>query len=200
MSSYMCVGGGRVLVDPFWLVESAVVIEDIAKSLSRQCRFLGHTRRPYTVAEHSLLVSRQFDCPDLAMWGLLHDAAETYLGDWPTPIKRHVMFDLGWPGYVGGMVPFHDVEMTILSRVANRFGLSQTRPMEIPPAVRQADDRALMTERRDLFYRDSPAWPDAPDARPLDPRIGSFWKTQSTPDLEQEFLARFEELRSLRGA
>ncbi len=197
MSRDMSVGRGRVLVDPFHMSEADIAIEDIAKSLSRQCRFLGHTTRPYTVAEHSLLVSRQFDCPDLAMWGLLHDAAETYLGDWPRPIKKYVMFDLDWIGYVGGMVPFRDVEMVILLLVARRFHLSRNLPMEIPTPVRQADDRALMTERRDLFYRDSAAWPDAPDVRPFRQKIS--WKVPQAHDVEEEFMARFQELQSLRN-
>jgi len=67
-----------------------VRIEDIAMSLSRLCRANGHLDRPHTVAEHSLRVSwRLAHRGDrLAMIGLLHDAAEAYMGDCPTPLKH----------------------------------------------------------------------------------------------------------------
>jgi hypothetical protein len=68
-------------------------IEDIACGLSRIPRFVGHTVRPYSVAEHSLYVARWIYknhpelCPYAMMQGLLHDAAEAYLQDMPGPLK-----------------------------------------------------------------------------------------------------------------
>jgi hypothetical protein len=59
---------------------------DIAHALSNQCRYNGHTNRFYSVAEHAVYVS--WSCGQFALEGLLHDAAEAYIGDLVSPIKR----------------------------------------------------------------------------------------------------------------
>ncbi len=199
MSSCMWVGSQVGQVDPFRLLSAEIEIEDIARSLSRCCRFGGHTIRPYTVAEHCLLVSRQFDDPEMALWGLLHDAAETYLGDWKRPIKNLVVFQLGWPGFVDGAVPIGSVELLILESVAERFGLMHAKPFALPAEVRRADDQALVAEIRDLFESNPRrSYASLPDAPALRERISRA--TPQMADVEWAFLERFEELRSLRGA
>jgi len=71
-------------------------IEDIAHSLAKQCRFVGHTKRFYSVAEHSRLVATILKArgatPPVQLFGLLHDLSEAYIGDMPTPLKQ--MFPL----------------------------------------------------------------------------------------------------------
>jgi len=68
-----------------------VKIDDIAYSLAGQCRFNGHCRQWYSVAEHSVHVSeclrRHGAQPRLRLLGLLHDAAEAYIGDVVSPVK-----------------------------------------------------------------------------------------------------------------
>lgn len=111
-------------------------ILDIATSLSRIARWNGHTStiRASSVAEHSVRVSWLCDafCPEYALWGLLHDAAEAYIGDVTTPLKRQL------PDYLA-------VEEIIETAVAERFDL----PMPMPVGVKDMDDIAAAWEGRD---------------------------------------------------
>lgn len=67
-------------------------IHDIARALSHICRYNGHLPGFYSVAEHSFRVSEWLDNkgedPIICLTGLLHDAAEAYIGDMVRPIKR----------------------------------------------------------------------------------------------------------------
>ena len=113
-----------------------IVLMDIAHALSNLCRFNGHTKRFYSVGEHSLYVSTLLEHhgPNIQTWGLLHDAAEAYLGDMVRPIKKH-------------MPDFQAIEDRLLQRIARRFGLA----WPIPDVVFDADDIMLATEFRDLM-------------------------------------------------
>jgi len=82
------------LVDPVNPDPKSINIKDIAWSLSRLPRFAGHTISiiPYTVGQHSIFVSDMiFEKTNdhlHALYGLLHDATESYIGDIPSPIKQ----------------------------------------------------------------------------------------------------------------
>lgn len=67
---------------------SQICIEDIAHSLSLINRFNGHSIVPYSVGRHSIEVSKHFTDPKERLIGLMHDAAEAYMGDIPKPIKK----------------------------------------------------------------------------------------------------------------
>lgn len=118
--------------------ESEFFIEDIAHSLSQQCRFTGHTTSFYSIAQHSVGVSRIVPYP-LAMYGLLHDAVEFVVGDMSSPLKSIL------PGY-------QDIESTCERVILDRFGIPREyyTPHKLP-SVRIADLTMLATERRDLL-------------------------------------------------
>lgn len=111
-----------------------ICIEDIAHSLSLQCRFTGHVKSFYSVAQHSVLVSRE--CRKFPVWGLLHDAAEAYIGDMSAPLK-----------HTSEMAIFRETEARIMSAIAKRFNLTPEEPRE----VKTADRRLLLSEARDLL-------------------------------------------------
>ena len=63
-----------------------ISIVDIATGLSNCCRFTGQLDDHYSVAQHSVIVSKFVD-NDLSMKALLHDASEAYTGDMVSPLK-----------------------------------------------------------------------------------------------------------------
>ena len=122
-----------------------VCIEDIAHALSLLCRFTGHTRKHYSVAQHSHLVaviaSRAGDYPGIMRQALMHDATEAYIGDLPTPLKR--------------LLPeYREIERKVWLAIAERFAL----PVIMHEVVKAADMRALVTERRDFLGKSPQPW------------------------------------------
>lgn len=148
-------------------------VRDIAHALSLNCRFNGHCRVFYSVAEHSVRVSRLLD-GELAMWGLLHDAAEAYLTDLPRPVKCQ-------------MPLFDEVETRLLEIIAAHFGLRCPMPAE----VKHADDVLLATEARDVMGPAPEPWSFG--GTPLRETI----KPMSPAEAERAFLERFEALQPL---
>lgn len=156
----------------------AVVIQDIAHSLSMQCRFSGHTKKFYSVAQHSVLVSYTCNHED-ALWGLLHDASEAYLVDVPRPLKRSGKFNA-----------YLEFEQKVQAAICKRFGLT----LNEPPSVKRADMLLLATEARDLMSPLRSDW-----VQPIDPlpfKIDSL-SPQEAKDL---FMRRFFELNNMPGA
>lgn len=119
-----------------------IKIEDIAHALSNQCRFSGHVKEFYSVAEHSVHVSRICDPKD-ALWGLLHDAAEAYLQDMARPIKN-----------LPGMELYRQAEHVTMHAVCTKFGMDYSEP----DSVKDADKRMLAVEARDLMAPLLPGW------------------------------------------
>lgn len=76
---------GRLL-DLRRLSEEDIFIEDIAWGLGRTLRYGGHILENYTVAMHSIVAS-YYVPEEYALEALLHDAAESYVGDIIWPVK-----------------------------------------------------------------------------------------------------------------
>ena len=158
-----------------------ICIEDIAHALAHQCRFSGHTRRFYSVAEHSVrvaeLLEAQGHTPDVLLWGLLHDASEAYLVDIPTPLKQSPMFDA-----------YRLAEFVLNRAIAERFrvpalGIGHWH-------VGQADAVLLATEARDLMPYRPEHWGTL-TAEPLEDVIVP-WSPRTA---ERNFLRTYNRLR-----
>jgi len=161
---------------------SSICIEDIAHALSMLCRFNGHSKFHYSVAQHSVLVA-SFLPPELALLGLMHDAAEAYTGDMIQPIKC-IVHDYSWVG------------LRSWEAIAKRFDLFSyglSDDLQLPPAVKEADMRALVTEARDVMgvanVRDSEFWPD------LDPSPTTI-ERMSTEEAKSSFLSCWKQYSS----
>jgi 5'-deoxynucleotidase YfbR-like HD superfamily hydrolase len=130
------------VADPKW---EDLLAMDIAMGLARKCRFGGHTKKFYSVAEHSVwcALKAQELYPDdkpLQFALLMHDAHEAYLGDWPTPMVDSISTSL-----IPGFKRMIDLIKTNLQNAINtRFGISK-KVME-DPRVKEIDRLALEWE------------------------------------------------------
>lgn len=163
---------GRI-VNPLDLRPQDIDIVDIAHALSNICRFGGHVRSFYSVAEHSIWVAELVKryAPHLELHALLHDASEAYLCDFPRPLKYLPEFEI-----------YRVKEKVTQDAIQAHFGL----PEGILPEVKDADNAMLVREGIDLMYEQFTAFGPPADIaieRPMDPEIAEY-----------SFLARFREI------
>lgn len=117
-------------VTPLSMTIDMIDIEDIAHSLSHQCRWGGHCESYYSVAEHSVLVS-MLVAKEHKLAALLHDASEAYLSDVPTPIKN--------------LLPdFIETENKLLNIIEEKWNIQFTSE------VKKADELMLAIEAKYL--------------------------------------------------
>lgn len=124
-------------------------LDDIAIALARAPRFGGHTRDLYTVAQHSLVVADLLIStgaqPDVILQGLLHDATEAYVVDVPRPLKAMLS-------------EYKAIENRVWAAVADKFCL----PVDLDPAVKWADEEALLHEANHLLPGGAQGWGSDP--------------------------------------
>ena len=168
----------------FWPLDprpEEIRIEDIAHALAHQCRFSGHTREFYSVAEHSVRVSLMCDPRD-ALWGLLHDASEAYLQDVARPIKQ-----------LPAMAEYRNAEERLQKVIGLKFGLHRQQP----DSVSIADKIMLGIEARDLMAPQQPGWEKW--LALIGDRTEQITTTHYPPAAKAMFLAQFEILTGVRG-
>jgi 5'-deoxynucleotidase YfbR-like HD superfamily hydrolase len=156
---------------------------DIARALANQCRFGGHCRAFYSVAQHSVIVSRLVeerggDAED-AFAALMHDATEAYLGDMPHPLKHRS--PLG--------AAFREAEQRLEAVIRERFAIKPD-----VPEIKRAD-RALLATERQAFSDEKWHWPELEGVEPLALALEPWPPDQAA----EAFAARYAELEAARS-
>lgn len=185
MATLETVSGRKVdVADPD---PNSIVIEDIAWALSRMPRFSGHSipYTPYSVAQHCVQVAKDLAAhgPQMQMYGLLHDAAEAYINDLPSPVKH--------------IPEIHAVikklEDSLMSAIYTSLDIQQPTEHQ-EQIVKFADKTQQAVEAYNFMYSRGHDW-DLPKV--------SFKKLQEFEDpltsiqAYDKFLFFFEELKSL---
>jgi|AntRauTorcE11897_2_1112592.scaffolds.fasta_scaffold13745_4 5'-deoxynucleotidase YfbR-like HD superfamily hydrolase len=130
-------------IDPLKPKQSNIDIEEIAESLSNTCRFNGHCKLFYSVAEHSLNTLKlgeflagedlQKLTPQEQLQFLLHDATEAYVGDLIKPLKN--------------LIPlFEEIENRFWKVIAKKYKV----PVEWHPLLDRADKTCYAIEATHL--------------------------------------------------
>ncbi len=168
----------------------SINIRDIGHALANICRFSGQCKLFYSVAQHSLLVASLVE-EDLMMAGLLHDAAEAYIGDIPRGLKRL----LGKNSVAQGEHSLEDIEKGIMRVIESRFGVKILGIEE----VKQADEEALYIESHELLPNVN-GWTYE---RPINPnrlRTIGIPYMMSPLEVGDKFHMMFQQLRALTKA
>ena len=161
-----------------------VSIEDIAHSLSQQCRFNGRTKFFYSVAQHCLMVSWMLKdaghSPRMQLLGLLHDATEAYTGDIIKPLKEVLLVATPF----GSL--FANEERRLMARLLMGLGIIYFSEDE-EEIIHGFDESAYRVEMRDLMG--DPAWA----------RTGPVPVYRATPrvieNVREEFIQSYYDLK-----
>lgn len=184
---------------------ATINIEDIAWGLSRMPRFCGHTITvvPYNVAQHCMFVADEVEVlmkeaikagynehyapysNDLILKALLHDAAEVYTGDLPSPMKR-----------IPELRPIiKKIEAGLDAAIYASLDLA---PMteEDERIIKLADKIAQKIEANAFMPSRGKGWPDLPDVS-LE-RLQQFSAPLDSLTSYKLFMERFNSLQLLR--
>lgn len=156
--------------NPKTATAASICIEDIAHALSNYCRFGGHCKHFYSVAQHCCLChDHVIDLNVIRLQTLLHDATESYMGDVVKPLKL--------------MLPdYRRIEKRLERVIMQAFNL----PLTLLPQVKHVDLVALATERRDLL-KEGPEWTQLIGVKPWTERIVPWAPAVA----KEQFLGRF---------
>lgn len=155
-------------------------IQDIAAALSKKCRFGGHTRRFYSVAEHAVLVSTIMEITGGDPFeGLNHDNCEGYVPDVPSP----------WKAFLPG---FKEFEARIDGPLRMWLGL----PAKNTEECKRADWVVMFLEAYELMPTKAADWFAPSGIKELAAELRWRFVPQCwTPfEAEHQFLYRFHKL------
>lgn len=168
----------------------SINLDDIAHALSNACRFAGHTRRFYSVAEHCVRVSRiveawaDTESVPLIKPALMHDGHEAYVWDCPRPFKP----------LLGSIYEAFATKAD--EAIGAHFGINPT--YFHLPTIKAADDCALVAEARILMFHGPEQWEAWTDRYSKVPPLPDPWIEDAVgwaPErAEEEFHARAEEV------
>lgn len=150
MKCIMQTATGR-LVDLYKIQATDICLDDIADALSRVVRFGGHSLGT-TVLHHVRLVGYMLELtgatPYQQLLGLLHDSEEAYIGDMPSPLKKHPDMQ----GYV-------KLGNSIRNVVYQSFGIPLPKKAD-QKVIDAADAAALYFEAEAYMPRVNTDWQD----------------------------------------
>jgi 5'-deoxynucleotidase YfbR-like HD superfamily hydrolase len=171
---------------------SMIDITDIAWGLSRMPRFCGHTitAQPYTVAQHSVFVAKQVEewyknnndgtiMSNLPLYALLHDAAEIYTGDLPSPIKRIPAL----------RVIIKEIEGKLMDAIYAKFNLLPLCEGE-EAWIKKADKIAQKIEAHAFMPSRGKDWPDMPEVSLI--QLQTFDAPMASLDAYKAFMDYFD--------
>jgi uncharacterized protein len=163
---------------------SDIVIEDIAWALSRMPRFSGHSipYMPYSVAQHCIQVAEELKPHGarIQLLGLLHDAAEAYINDLPSPVKH--------------IPEIHAVikklEDSLMAAIYTSLEINAPT-VEEEEIVKVADKTQQAVEAYNFMYSRGKDW-NLPEVSFT--KLQEFREPMSSIDSYHEFLSHFEDL------
>ena len=110
----LLVASGKIL-DVENLDKDDITLADIAAGLANSIRYRGGLGVPLTVAQHCIMLSHWSGfTTDERRLALLHDAAEAYLGDIPSPVKL-----------LDAFAPYRQLENGILGIIYDKYDISE---------------------------------------------------------------------------
>lgn len=130
------------IYDPQKMGRANINVYDIAWNLAHLCRYHGATKWMYSVAQHSRLLAGKVwtdtGNASMALYALLHDAAEAYIGDLPATVKPNKSYD--------------EIERAIMDDVMVKFGLNDRLTGEQIALVQMYDLRIRADEMKALCH------------------------------------------------
>ena len=163
-----------------------VCIEDIAHALANMCRYTGHVKQFYSVAQHCVLMANA-DLPGDPLARLLHDSAETYIGDLASPWKG-LLLVWNYHRAISKPVAVRKFEQRLEAVIGEALGVD----LSPDPEIKLGDTRMFWTEIRDLMPKvpEDFEW-GLPRMQPLDAKIVPW----SPATAEGVFLSTYNKLK-----